>query len=245
MKLFGDPFFWALVSMFGLTGAEALVGSARLAKFRSLGFASVGMFTIGRVVLVLPAVCQPRFGASDWSSGVGGVIFLAGMIFALPVFTIRPITGTEAGVSLRTGGFFRVVRNPLSFRCVVVFRLGADVPLGDRHRIGSSVVGGSVAVNDSRGGGPRAETRQTVPRVQATSPWTHHPGAPAMTQNDIPVDRIFLVPTSLIPSPSAPSCAGDSNNWHRPFGFKFHLYVSVRVRASIGWFVAKYHSFPA
>jgi protein-S-isoprenylcysteine O-methyltransferase Ste14 len=113
MKLFGDPFFWALVSMFGLTGAEALVGSARLAKFRSLGFATVGMFTIGRVVLVLPAVSQPRFGASNWSSGVGGVIFLAGMIFALPVFTIRPITGPEAGVSLRTGGFYRVVRNPL------------------------------------------------------------------------------------------------------------------------------------
>jgi hypothetical protein len=33
MRLFGDPFFWALVSMFGLAGADALVGSVRLARF--------------------------------------------------------------------------------------------------------------------------------------------------------------------------------------------------------------------
>ena len=30
---------------------------------------------------------------------------LAGMVFALPMFTIRPITGPEAGVSLRTKDF--------------------------------------------------------------------------------------------------------------------------------------------
>jgi hypothetical protein len=35
MRIFGDPFFWALVSMSGLAGAEALVGSVRLAGFRS------------------------------------------------------------------------------------------------------------------------------------------------------------------------------------------------------------------
>ena len=60
-------FFWALVSMFGLAGAEALVGSARLAKFQSLGFATVGIFTFGRVVLFMPAVSRPRLGAGDWS----------------------------------------------------------------------------------------------------------------------------------------------------------------------------------
>jgi hypothetical protein len=66
MKVFDDPFFWALVSMFGLIGAEAVVGSDRLAKSRSLGVLSVGMFGLGRVVLVLPAVSQPRFTA-DWT----------------------------------------------------------------------------------------------------------------------------------------------------------------------------------
>jgi|SRR5271170_7725553 len=148
MRIFEDPFFWALVSMFGLAGGEALVGSARLAKFRSLGFVTVGMFTLGRVVLVLPALSQPRLVSGDWIRVVGGAIFAAGMAFALPVFTLRPITGPAAGVSLRTEGFYR--ESPLSFRCVVVPRFGNDVPLGDRHRSRSRVVGGSVAVNDNR-----------------------------------------------------------------------------------------------
>jgi hypothetical protein len=89
MRIFEDPFFWALVSMFGLAGAEALVGSARLAKSRSLGFVTVATFTLGRVVLVLPAVSQRRL-AADWIWVLGAVIFGAGMVFALPVFTIRP-----------------------------------------------------------------------------------------------------------------------------------------------------------
>jgi protein-S-isoprenylcysteine O-methyltransferase Ste14 len=105
--------------MFGLAGAEALVGSARLAKFRSLGFVTVGIFTLGRVVLVLPALPRPRLVAGDWIWVVGGAIFAAGMAFALPVFTIRPITGPDAGVSLRTEGFYRIVRNPLDLSDVL------------------------------------------------------------------------------------------------------------------------------
>jgi protein-S-isoprenylcysteine O-methyltransferase Ste14 len=41
------------------------------------------------------------------------------MAFALPVFTIRPITGPDAGVSLRTEGFYRIVRNPLDLSDVL------------------------------------------------------------------------------------------------------------------------------
>ena len=56
MKVFDNPYFWALISMLGLVGAEAVVGSDKLAKSRSLGVLSVGLFGLGRVVLVLPAV---------------------------------------------------------------------------------------------------------------------------------------------------------------------------------------------
>jgi len=113
MRIFEDPFFWALVSMFGLAGAEALMGSARLGKIRSLGFVTVGMFTLGRVVLVLPAVSQPRFPPGDWSWIVGGTIFVVGIAFMLPAFAIRPFTGPKAGMSLRTEGFYGFVRNPI------------------------------------------------------------------------------------------------------------------------------------
>jgi protein-S-isoprenylcysteine O-methyltransferase Ste14 len=137
MKIFGDPFFWALVSMFGLAGAEALVGSARLARIRSLGIVTVGMFTLGRVVLVLPAVSQPRLVAGDWSWVVGGVIFAVGVVFMLPAFAIRPFTGPEAGVSLRTGGFYRIVRNPI-YLAEVLWCLGWAVMC--RSEIGIALV---------------------------------------------------------------------------------------------------------
>ena len=115
MQVFEDPFFWALVSMFGLIGAQAVVGSARLARSRSLGILSVGLFGLGRVVLVLPVVAQPRFAAADWTWMLGGILFTVGVIFALPAFMIRAFTGPDAGVSLRHSGFYGLVRNPIYF----------------------------------------------------------------------------------------------------------------------------------
>ena len=137
MRFFKDPYFWALVSMFGLGGAEALVGSARLARFRSLGFVTVGLFTVGRAVLVLPAVAQPRLAAGEWSWIGGGVIFAVGLVFALPVFAIRPITGPAAGVSLKTGGLYGIVRNPL-YLSDVLWCLGLAVMF--RSEIGIALV---------------------------------------------------------------------------------------------------------
>lgn len=113
MNVFSDPFFWALVSMLGLLGAAAVVGSVRLARFRTLGLLTVGLFTLGRVIIVLPVVLQPRFAGGDWSWVAGCLIFALGMLFALPAFTIRPMTGPAAGVTLKTTGFYGIVRNPL------------------------------------------------------------------------------------------------------------------------------------
>ncbi|MGH7868742.1 MAG: methyltransferase family protein, partial [Candidatus Dormibacteraceae bacterium] len=51
--------------------------------------------------------------AGDWNWVVGGTIFAVGVVFMLPAFAIRPFTGPQAGMSLRTGGFYGIVRNPL------------------------------------------------------------------------------------------------------------------------------------
>lgn len=123
--------------MFGLGGAEALVGSARLARFRSLGFVTVGLFTLGRVVLVLPAVTQPRFAAGEWTWIAGCVIFAVGLVFALPAFAIRPLTGPAAGVTLKTGGFYAIARNPL-YLSDVLWCLGWAVMF--RSEIGIALV---------------------------------------------------------------------------------------------------------
>ena len=126
MKTVDDPYFWALISMFGLVGAEALVGSAKLATYRWLGFITVGLFTLGRVMLVLPQVEQPRFAIGEWRWILGGVIFATGMVFSLPAFGIRPFTGPEPNIGLRTTGFYGIVRNPL-YLADVLWCLGLAV----------------------------------------------------------------------------------------------------------------------
>lgn len=65
------------------------------------------------------------------------MIFAAGLVFALPVFAIRPITGPAAGVSLKTHGLYGIVRNPLYLSDVLWF-LGLAVMF--RSEIGIALV---------------------------------------------------------------------------------------------------------
>lgn len=112
MMIVHEPFFWALVSMFGLVGAQAVVGNAGLRKYRSLGFFMVTLFALGRVILVLPFIAQPRFYIAQ-SRLIGSIIFGSGMIFCLPAFRVKPFTGPDASIGLRTTGFYGTVRNPI------------------------------------------------------------------------------------------------------------------------------------
>jgi len=113
MKILQDPFFWALISMFGLTGAGAVVGGKRLGQYPLFGFIIVLIFILGRAVLVLPFCPQPRFDASNWYVIIGGIIFIAGLIFCIPGLYIKPFTAPDENVQLRTTGFYGIVRNPI------------------------------------------------------------------------------------------------------------------------------------
>ena len=112
MTIVRDTFFWALISMFGLVGAQAVVGATALRRYRSLGFLMVAMFALGRVILVLPYIVQPRFHIAQ-SRLIGGIIFGAGLVFSFPALRIRPFTGPDASIGLRTTGFYGIVRNRL------------------------------------------------------------------------------------------------------------------------------------
>jgi len=108
-----DPFFWALISMFGLVGACAVVGTQRLGGRALFGVVVVTIFDLGRVVLVLPYCPQPRFEMGEWHWAVGGVIFAAGLVFCIPALGIRPFTAPDEKVELQTSGFYALVRNPI------------------------------------------------------------------------------------------------------------------------------------
>lgn len=111
MSFLEDPFFWALISMFGLVGASAVVGSGKLGKNPLFGLIIVIIFALGRFVLVFCP--QDRFEIAGLHLVFGGSILIIGLIFCFPAFSINPITAPDENVKLVTTGFYGVVRNPI------------------------------------------------------------------------------------------------------------------------------------
>ena len=108
-----DPFFWALISMFGLVAACSVVGSKKVGRNTVLGVLIVTIFNLGRFLLVLPFCDQPRFEIGGWHGLIGGTILVTGLIFCLPAFSIRPFNSANEKTELTTTGFYRIVRNPI------------------------------------------------------------------------------------------------------------------------------------
>jgi protein-S-isoprenylcysteine O-methyltransferase Ste14 len=113
MTTFNNPFFWALVSMFGLVGANAVVSGQKLGKHPLYGWVVVIIFGLGRFLLVLPFYEQPRFEMGGLHQYIGSMIFVVGIIFCIPAFTIKPVTSPDKTITLQTKGFYKISRNPI------------------------------------------------------------------------------------------------------------------------------------
>ena len=113
MAFYNNPFFWALVSMFGLVGACSVVGTQKVGKHPLIGAVTVFVFVLGRVILVLPHCIQPRFEIAGLHTLLGFVIFVTGLVLMLPAFLIKPVNVAHADMELRTAGFYRLTRNPI------------------------------------------------------------------------------------------------------------------------------------
>lgn len=104
---------WAAVSLFGLILTSTVIAAEALRRSRLVGFIGVTLFALGRVVLVLPYCPQPRLEFAMWHWIAGAGLFLAGLVFASPAVRIKPFTGPDGLVGLRTSGLYGWVRNPL------------------------------------------------------------------------------------------------------------------------------------
>jgi protein-S-isoprenylcysteine O-methyltransferase Ste14 len=114
MSTLEEPFFWALISMFGLVGCCTVVGTKRIGGNPWAGLLLIAIFDLGRFVLPLSFCSQRRFDMQGMHSFVGGAIFLIGGVFGLgPSFEIKPLTVADENVTLRTTGFYGLVRNPI------------------------------------------------------------------------------------------------------------------------------------
>ena len=109
-----SPFFWALISMFALVGACSVVGSKKIGNHPALGWIIVSIISLGRVILVLPFVEQPRFFLDGFNAIIGIPIFLTGVFWGLaPCFLIRPLNIAEKDMEFVTTSFYKYTRNPI------------------------------------------------------------------------------------------------------------------------------------
>ena len=113
MDFLKNPFFWAFISMFAIVGGPVIVSGKKMGTSRLFGFVIVAIFALGRVILVLPSLPQPRFEIGAWHWVLGGLIFSLGVLFSLPAVAISPFTAPNERVKLKTTGLYRIVRNPI------------------------------------------------------------------------------------------------------------------------------------
>jgi protein-S-isoprenylcysteine O-methyltransferase Ste14 len=111
---FSNPFFWAFISMFTLVGACSVVGSRKIGSHPALGWILVSILAVGRIMLVLPSVEQPRFSLNGLNGAIGFPLFVIGLCFALgPCILIRPLNIAEEEMKFITKSFYKYTRNPI------------------------------------------------------------------------------------------------------------------------------------
>ena len=123
MFIFQDPFFWALLGMFGLLAGTAAVGGTKLGRYAALGFIIVMVCDLARVMLVLPVCPQPRFEIGYWNWIAGGIILAAASVFAVPAFSVKWWVAPDEKMILKTTGVYGIVRNPI-YLADLLFSLG-------------------------------------------------------------------------------------------------------------------------
>ena len=126
MLILTDPFFWAFIGMFGLVAGIALVGGTKLGKNALLGFITIMICDLSRIILVLPFCPQPRFEMGMWNWIIGGLVLAAAMVFAVPALSINWRTAPDSRMVLKIDGIYGVVRNPI-YLTDILFSLGVAI----------------------------------------------------------------------------------------------------------------------
>lgn len=109
---FQNPFFWAGISLLGLLGANTIINTRFGKKFRLFGILSGLLFSIGRIVMVLPFVPQPQFDQSIFFT-IGGIFLgISSLVFVIPGFISQPLIAPIQNLGFRTKGLNNIVRHP-------------------------------------------------------------------------------------------------------------------------------------
>jgi protein-S-isoprenylcysteine O-methyltransferase Ste14 len=107
-----NPFFWAFLAAVAAVAGNAIEGSPVVGRNSLFGFVVAVTVTLGRVMLVLPFVIQPRFGEGSVLRVLGGLVIAASLAIMTPLLAIKPLTRPDPAETLRTRGVFGLVRHP-------------------------------------------------------------------------------------------------------------------------------------
>lgn len=112
MFLYQTPFFWAGISLIGVIGANTAVNTQFGNRNPVLGLISGILFSVGRIVMVLPFVIQPRFPELWWSNAAGWLVLLASLCFLIPGLKSQPFIAPSKKLGFETKGLYGFVRHP-------------------------------------------------------------------------------------------------------------------------------------
>jgi protein-S-isoprenylcysteine O-methyltransferase Ste14 len=98
-------------------------------KYPFLNIFFVAIFAVGRFILVLPSLPQPRFFIYNINWIVGGSVFIIGLIFLIPLLQISPFPSTKDRIILNTRGFYGITRNPI-YLGEILWTLGWSIMFG-------------------------------------------------------------------------------------------------------------------
>lgn len=112
LEFYQNPFFWAGISLLGLLGANATVNTQFGKKFPIFGQISGFLFTIGRIIMVLPFIPQPRLVDMEEIKYSAILIGIISLIFIVPSVIAQPLIAQRKGQEFKTSGFYRFVRHP-------------------------------------------------------------------------------------------------------------------------------------
>ncbi len=112
LEISQNPFFWAVISLFGILGATTAVNTKYGKRFRWFGITFAFLFTIGRLMMVLPFIPQPRFALSLWLTIFAILLGIISLFFILPGFKNQPLIFSQKNVKLKTTGINGIVRHP-------------------------------------------------------------------------------------------------------------------------------------
>jgi NTE family protein len=112
LEFYMDPFFWAGISLFGLLGANTAVMTRFGRRYRIFGQLSGFLFSIGRIIMVLPVISQPRLNQIDFFPISGIIIGIISLVFIIPSMISQPLIAPKNKNEFKTQGLYSFVRHP-------------------------------------------------------------------------------------------------------------------------------------